>query len=268
MVFNETLVGLGLAGALLGLIFGSAINAMVWRLHNGKSWAKGRSVCTECGHVLAARDLIPVLSWLELRGKCRYCHKPFQDSPWVELTAMLVFAVSLVVLGVPETAAEGVRLVFWLVIAVMLLVLAVYDARWMILPNKVMLPLLMVAGAYTISLALLAGDWRVLVGPLEAAVLAGGGFWLLVWGSRGRAMGGGDIKLAAAMGLILGVQATMVAMLVAFNLGALVGLWLIATRRKSRRDHIPFGPFLVAGTFVAFWWGRDLVEWYFRINGL
>jgi prepilin signal peptidase PulO-like enzyme (type II secretory pathway) len=157
----------------------------------------------------------------------------------------------------------------------MLLVLAVYDLRWLILPDKVMLPMI---GVAVVFVAVMAGltewgwpatqAWRMLAGPLAAALVAGGGFYALVYLSKGRAMGGGDIKLAFAMGLILGLKGTAVALLVAFNAAAAVGIVLIVLKRRGRKDQIPFGPFLVGGTVVAFLWGQEIVDWYLRLNGL
>jgi prepilin signal peptidase PulO-like enzyme (type II secretory pathway) len=161
-----------------------------------------------------------------------------------------------------------VRLGFWLVALVMLIILAVYDARWLILPDKVTYPLIGVGLAYAVTMAVMIGSPVVLERALEAALLAGGGFWALVFFSRGRAMGGGDIKLAVAMGLLLGVKGTALALLVAFNVAALVGIGLIMAHRKGRRDQIPFGPFLVLGTVSAFWFCEPVVNWYLRVNGL
>ena len=254
-------------GVVLGLMVGSAINAFVWRLHEHKSWVHGRSQCTECGHQLSARDLIPVLSWLELKGRCRYCHKRFQDHPAVELVSAAAFGLSAFML-MPAGTVGLVRLVFWLAALTLLLILAVYDARWMILPDKVVLPLVAVALVYSITMAVLLRSPQMLVGPVMAGVLAAGAFLALVMVSRGRAMGGGDIKLALAMGLLLGLKGTALAMLVAFNSAAIVGIALMAMKRRGRKDQIPFGPFLVAGTVVAFLFGQDLVMWYFRANGL
>ncbi len=260
-------ISYGLVGVVFGLIFGSAINAMVWRLYVGRSWVRGRSECSECGHALHAKDLVPVVSWLLLGGKCRYCRKPITDHPVVELVTALVFGVSAYVLA-PVGVVAWVGLGFWLVMAVMLIVLAVYDARWMILPDKVMLPLIGVAAVYVATMSLLRHSPQVAIGALAAALVAGGGFYLLVAVTKGRAMGGGDIKLAFAMGLMLGVQGTAVALLVAFNVAAVVGVVMIATKVKGRRDQIPFGPYLVGGTMVAFLFGRELVGWYLRINGI
>jgi prepilin signal peptidase PulO-like enzyme (type II secretory pathway) len=254
---------------LLGLLFGSAINAMVWRLKVQRSWVKGRSECPDCGHVLAPKDLIPVFSYVSLGGKCRYCRAPIQDHPSVEVVTAAAFAVSAAVLLTgPVTVSNLVNLVFWLVILVMLIVLAVFDKRWMILPDKVMLPLILVAFAAGLTQAVMERAPELLANYLAAAVVAGGVFYAIVFFSKGKAMGGGDIKLAFAMGLILGLQNTAVAMLIAFNVAAIVGVTMIVTKKRSRKDLIPFGPFLVAATIVAYLFGDRIVDWYLRLNGL
>jgi prepilin signal peptidase PulO-like enzyme (type II secretory pathway) len=250
---------------LFGLLFGSAINAMVWRLNVGRSWVKGRSECPDCGHVLAAKDLVPVLSWLTLGGKCRYCRAPIKDHPLVELATGILFALSAYALWNQMPYWE---LGIWLVMLVMLIVLAVYDLRWMILPDKVMLPLIIVAFCYQIVVTVVTRSPELLVDSLVAAIAAGGVFYAIVFFSKGRAMGGGDIKLAFAMGLILGLANTAVAMLIAFNVAALVGIGLVVLKRRTRKDQIPFGPFLAGATIVAFLFGDRIVGWYLRLNGL
>ena len=252
--------------ALLGLVAGSAVNALVWRLYVGRSWVHGRSECPECGHKLAARDLVPVVSWLLLGGRCRYCHKPIKDHPAVELLTAVVFAVSAYV-AAPVTAAGWLRLGWWLAAAALLVAMAVYDARWMILPDKLTLPLMGLALGGDVVLALIQHSPRLLLGPVAAGLVVGVGFFALAAGSRGRAMGGGDIKLAAAMGLLLGIKGVLVALLVAFNVAAVVGLTLIVLRRRGRHDQIPFGPFLVLGTILAVWFTQPLVAWYLRLSG-
>jgi len=253
---------------LLGLMIGSAINAVVWRLYVGRKWTRGRSMCPDCEHQLAARDLVPVMSWLWLRGNCRYCHKHISwQYPVVELLTAVLFGLSAAVLA-PSTLGGFILLGFWLVILTLLIILAVYDARWLILPDTVMVPTIAVALVYVTAAALLTHSHQVALGAFEAAVVAGGGFWLLVMVTKGRAMGGGDVKLAFAMGLILGAQGTAVGLLVAFNTAALVGVVLIVSKLKGRKDQIPFGPYLVGGTIVAFLFARPIVDWYLRLNGL
>jgi leader peptidase (prepilin peptidase)/N-methyltransferase len=268
-MYNLVMFYVVLVSGLFGLLFGSAINAMVWRLYVGRSWVKGRSECPDCHHQLAARDLVPVFSWLALRGKCRYCRAPIKDHPLVELATAGLFALSVYAwLPRLQGPVDAVQLGFWLVMLVMLIILAVYDLRWMILPDKVTLPLIVVAFMYCLVLAAMNHAPGMLADHLAAAVLAGGAFYAIVFFSRGRAMGGGDIKLAFAMGLILGLSQTAVALLVAFNVAALVGIGLMVVRRRGRRDQIPFGPFLAGATVVAFLYGMPMIDWYLRLNGL
>jgi prepilin signal peptidase PulO-like enzyme (type II secretory pathway) len=256
-----------LVAGIFGLIFGSAINAVVWRLYVGRSWVRGRSECPDCGHTLAAKDLLPVVSWLALRGKCRYCRKPIKDHPAIELVTGVLFALSFYALH-PANNQEVVKLGFWFGILVLMIVLAVYDTRWMLLPDKVMLPLIGLALIYEVTISSMARSPHALLNALSAAILAGGVFYAIVFFSRGRAMGGGDIKLAFAMGLILGPRNTLVAMMVAFNVAAIIGIGMIVSRRKGRKDQISFGPFLVFGTVIAFLFGHQIIEWYLRLNGL
>jgi prepilin signal peptidase PulO-like enzyme (type II secretory pathway) len=256
-----------LIAAVFGLIFGSAINAVVWRLFVGRSWVHGRSECPDCGHKLAPKDLVPVISWLTLGGKCRYCRQPIKDHPWVELLTGILFALSFYSLQ-PVGSAGWIRFGFWLVLLLFMIVLAVYDARWLLLPDKVMLPLIGLAVLYQVVMAIASRSPHALINAVSAAILAGGIFYAIVLFSRGRAMGGGDIKLAFAMGLILGPRNTVVAMMVAFNVAAIVGICMIAMKRKGRRDQISFGPFLVLGTVVAFLYGHQIISWYLRLNGL
>lgn len=266
-MFTELQISYGLVGGLFGLLFGSAINAMVWRLKVGRSWAKGRSECPDCGHVLAAKDLVPVFSWLALKGKCRYCHEPIKDHPIVEVLTAILFGLSAAVLA-PISFIGYVQLVLWLMALVMLIVLAVYDARWMELPNKITLPLIGFGFVYAAGMAVVTKSPQVLYGAVIAGIVAFGGFWALVTATKGRGMGGGDIKLAGAMGLLLGIQGTAAAMLVAFNTAAIVGLVMIIMKHRARSTAIAFGPYLVGGTIVAFLWGRSIMEWYLRLSGV
>ncbi len=254
--------------ALYGLFIGSAINAYVWRLYVGKSWVKGRSMCPDCKHPLAGKDLVPVVSWLWLQGRCRYCKQRIHwQYPVVETLTAGLFGLSAAVL-MPVGLHAWIGFAFWLVILTLLLVMAVYDLRWMILPDKVMYPTIVITAGYVMYEAVITHSWLVLRGSVYAAVLAGGMFFFIAAVSRGRAMGGGDIKLAFMMGLLLGLKATALALLIAFNTAAIVGIMLIVFKLKRRRDHIPFGPFLVAGTVFAFLYGASIVKWYLKMNGI
>jgi prepilin signal peptidase PulO-like enzyme (type II secretory pathway) len=253
---------------LLGLLIGSAINAIVWRLHVEKSWVRGHSMCPDCEHPLAAKDLVPVFSWVFLRGRCRYCNQPIHwQYPVVELTTAALFGLSTAVLA-PDTAKGYILLAIWLWLLVQLLILAVYDLRWMLLPDKVIFPAIGVALAQLVLLAAWSGSYHVWLGPLLAALLAGGGFWILASVANGKLMGGGDVKLVVLMGLILGMQRTALALFIGFDTAAIVGIALILTHRRKKSDYLPFGPFLIAGTIVAFLYGAQIIHWYLNINAL
>jgi leader peptidase (prepilin peptidase) / N-methyltransferase len=268
--------------ALLGLLIGSLVNAVVWRLHEQSSARKsksgksdklsivsGRSMCPKCRHQLAAIDLIPVLSWLSLRGRCRYCRTPISvQYPMVELAMAVLYALlGFSLTQVPLSLVAWFEIAFWLYFLAVLAILAVYDWKWYILPDAVLLPAIVVGMIRLGALVALGYPLEFAVWALLAALVAGGSFYALVAVSRGKWMGGGDIKLVFLMGLILGGAKLVVALMIAFNAGAIVGLLLIALKRKNRNDHIPFGPFLVGGTIIALLYGQVIVDWYVKLNG-
>jgi prepilin signal peptidase PulO-like enzyme (type II secretory pathway) len=254
--------------AVLGLVTGSFLNVVILRLHAGKDFTKGRSSCPKCGHVLSPLELVPIISWLALRGRCRACGKRISiQYPLVELLTAILFVLAYITHPF-GTYGELLELLLWLYVLGSLIVLAVYDIRWYLLPDKILLPLLIPAGAILLGEALIVHAPRVAIGPVLAAVAFGGSFFLLATISKGRWMGGGDIKLAIVMGLLLGLQKTALAMLIAFVSAAIIGLILIGAKRKTRQDVIPFGPFLIGGTVIAYLFGHSLIAWYGTQLGL
>lgn len=248
-----------------GSVLGSFINAASWRLHEGKDWIRGRSQCVHCGHTLAGRDLVPVVSWLWLAGRCRYCGQPISRRyPIVELITGAIFVWSFLVWDF-SPALAGLALVVWLAMAIGLILLADYDLRWMILPDKILLPLIGLAIIQLIVFSALEQSVIKLVDALGAATLAGLFFYGLFAYSHGRWLGGGDVKLVFLMGLVLGLVNTMIALLIAFNAAALLSVALIAIGRMSRKDYIPFGPFLIGGSIIAMLHGAQLFDIYSRM---
>ena len=255
---------------LYGLVIGSFVNALVWRIHERKGIAHGeRSECTHCHHTLAAKDLVPVLSWLWLRGKCRYCHKAIsRQYPAVELLTAFLFALSYLQLA-PVGIAGWFGLIVWLIVVAAFVALAVYDLRWLILPDKIVLPTFaIVAFGLFVEATVLGLSWGTVGRHALAALALGAAFYALASLAGGKLMGGGDVKLGALMGLILGLRATLLATLLAFNLAAIVGITLILLRLRKRTDYIAFGPFLIIGTIIAFLFGHGIIAWYLRLNGL
>lgn len=247
---------------IFGLLFGSFINAWVWRVKTKRPILNDRSMCPNCKHRLAARDLVPVFSWLWLRGRCRYCKKPISiQYPFVELLTALLFSISFLVFA-PEGTEAWLLFALWLGQLTVLIALSVYDLRWMILPNKM---LLVLTGFATLQIALkiyVSQSSQPLADAAVGALVAGGFFYLLFALSKGKWMGGGDVKLAFVMGLILGLRDVLIALMIGFNVAAIISVGLIASKRLSRKSLIPFGPFLILGTVLASLWGEDIFIWY------
>lgn len=264
---------------LLGLCFGSFVEATSWRLHEQSrkqkrskkqqrdlSITQGRSMCAHCKHQLAWYDLIPLVSWLSLGGKCRYCRRPIGwHAPLLELVTAGLFVLSYVSWpfvfgGLLEWVAFGL----WLVIVTLFVLLTVYDLRWMLLPDRAVFPLQAVAGLYACVRLIDNGINLGGVALLAGAVGIGAGlFWVLYQVSRGAWIGGGDVKLGVALGLLAGdpLYAALI-LFVASLLGTFVGVPAMIASRSRKQLKIPFGPFLIAGTIIVVLFGNSLVNWY------
>ncbi len=251
---------------VLGLCFGSFINALVWRLKNNRNWVSERSECTHCHHVLAPLDLIPVVSWLLLRGKCHYCHKPIEDTPWTEVIMGTLFVGSYLFWPTQlHLWYQWADFGLWLVFLVFLGALLLYDLRWYLLPDKLIYPLI----ALGLVDGLLRAVWLQHLSPLETVTgLAFGllpiaGFYgLLYAASRGRWIGFGDVKLGAFMGLVLGWQGALLVLFLGNVIGTLVILPGLMSKTLNRQSRIPFGPFLIVGFITTGLFGNYLINWY------
>ncbi|MDB5184307.1 MAG: putative Prepilin peptidase [Candidatus Saccharibacteria bacterium] len=266
---------------LLGLCFGSFTNAFVWRIHEqeaeqGKkrpnkqrladlSISKGRSMCPHCGHELGALDLVPVLSWLSLGGKCRYCRTPISwQYPVVELATTLLFVISW--LGWPY-AVQGLQIAafgVWLVVLIGLMALTVYDFRWMLLPNRIVFPLYGVAGVFAlINIIGAARPLHALLMTILAVALGGGVFYVLFQVSDGTWIGGGDVKLGWLLGLVVGrPPLSFLFIFAAALLGTIASVPLIVKEGIRPKRVIPFGPFLIAGAIISLLYGQSILDWY------
>lgn len=250
--------------ALLGLVLGSFVNAFVWRLHEKRNWTTERSECTHCHHQLAAKDLVPVFSWLMLKGKCRYCGKPIEDSPLVELALGAVFVLSYLLWPIPF-AGDGLLLFgFWLVFLTAFAILTLYDLRWFLLPNKVVFPLIGLAVAQlACQLIFFDASWRDVLGAALGVCIVSGTFYALFVLSRGTWIGFGDVKLGIVLGILAGGPfAALLLLFLASVLGTLYALPQVFLGKASRKSHIPFGPFLLAAMVVVQLYGPSIIGWY------
>lgn len=252
---------------LLGLCLGSFVNALVWRLQNGKDWVGGRSQCVACGHRLAPRDLVPVVSWLALRGRCRYCQKSISvQYPVVESTMAAVFVISY--LWWPEDPGvngQWLLLGTWLVASVGLMALAVYDWQTKLLPSGLVYVTAAAAIAGRIAYILVyATDKPVQIRDWAAAVAVAAGIFVLIYiVSSGRLIGAGDVRLGLATGTLLATPADAILMIFfASVLGTMFALPGLIRRTKNFRTELPYGPFLITATMIAILFGPAITSWY------
>jgi leader peptidase (prepilin peptidase) / N-methyltransferase len=238
--------------ALGGLIVGSFLNVVVYRLPRGESLIHPRSRCPSCATQLRAVDNVPVVSWLALRGRCHHCGAPVSARyPLVELTTGVLYAAVVV------TQDDAVRIVLGLLLVTALVPITLIDLDHRIIPNRITGP---AAIAALIAIAALDADFLV-----EAAIaaVAGGGFFFVAAILYPRGMGMGDVKLAGLLGLYLG-RAVAPAILIALIAGVVLGAAIIARKgaKEGRKTAVPFGPFLALGGMVAFFVGNELVDVY------
>lgn len=247
------------AAGLAGLCVGPFLNVVIHRVPRRESVVRPRSRCTGCGTPLAERDNVPVLSWLLLRGRCRTCGMSISARyPLVELATGALFASAALRFG-----AAWVLPAYCAFFAVLLAV-AVIDLEHFIVPNRIVFPTLLASVPLLAVVALVDGAWGDLATALVGAVAASGGL-LLIHLIHPKGMGMGDVKLALVLGLFLGwldLAHVALGLFLGFFLGAVGGVLLIALRLRSRRDHVPFAPFLAGGALVAVLVGNPLLDWY------
>ena len=227
----------------------------------------GRSMCTHCGHQLAVIDLVPVLSYVWLRGKCRYCHKPIEDTPIAEILVPVLFGLSYLwwPYGFNTVWSMGSVLFYiWLVFLVGFVVLALYDLRWFILPDKVIFPLIGLAALELAAMVLVFdGGWAVLLDAAWGVLCLAGLFWFLYVISRGKWIGFGDVKLAIILGILVGGPLDAILVLfIASLLGSVIALPMLIQGKATAKTRLPFGPLLLAGTVAVMLFGGYMTAWY------
>ena len=240
---------------IIGLSFGSFASVIIHRLHTKEGgWVTGRSKCPQCKHVLGARDLIPLFSYLINRCKCHYCKKKISSFyPLLELSMGGGFLLTTWLIGFENP----LLLIYYLVITFVFVTISFYDILFQEIPDEISLP--------TIALAGLVGffghlhSWDSLLIGLMVPVLF---FGILFVASNGRWLGGGDVRIGAIMGFVLGWPNILIGLFLAYLLGSIVSVVGLLTKKLSRKSAIPFGPFLFLGTYIAMFWGQDILGWY------
>jgi leader peptidase (prepilin peptidase) / N-methyltransferase len=243
-----------------GLVFGSFLTVVVYRVPRGESLVRPRSHCPECGTQIRAVDNVPVVSWLLLRGRCHACGARISaEYPVTELATGVLFA------GVAFRYHDPWAIVLLAPFCGMLLALSVIDARTKKLPNRLVYPSLLISAAYLVVARVFGADVDLVRSAIGLLTLGGG--LLLVALVVPRGMGMGDVKLGALIGLVLGAQGlgpvgvAAGAGVLLGGLGAIVAL----IRGASRKQALPFGPFLAAGAVIAVFAGHELAGRYLEL---
>jgi leader peptidase (prepilin peptidase) / N-methyltransferase len=273
---------------IFGIAIGSFLNVCIYRVPLNQSIVKPRSHCPKCNHLIAWYDNIPLLSYLILRGKCRYCKVPISIRYFiVEFITGVLF-----VLIVRQFQMINFASMTYLIVVSSLIALSFIDLDHFILPDVITYPLLILGLIISIILSYvpntgflinhwMSGPFSVNSGRLYPfynagfGMLVGGGILLLIgtiakWILKKEAMGGGDVKLLAAMGTFIGYKLVLLTLILASFVGSIIGAVILIQVKKKEKEatsfghYIPFGPYLAIGAVIALIWGNDLINWYFN----
>ncbi|MEM6998010.1 MAG: prepilin peptidase [Patescibacteria group bacterium] len=250
---------------ILGLVMGSFVSAFVDRIHDGRDWVRGRSECDSCKTTLGSRDLIPLLSWLLNRGRCRHCKSKVSiQYPLLELTTAGLFITIYAFWPFELSGFEYSRLVFWLVTIVGFVALSLYDIKWLLLPNKILYPLIALTVAFiTVEAAFFDGGTELVRDSVLGLLACGGVFYILFQVSSGKWIGGGDVKLGFLLGLLLAdPYKSLLVILLSSIIGILIALPGLLLKKMGPKTQMPYGPALMLATVIVFLWGEQLINWY------
>ena len=253
-----------IGAAVLGLIVGSFLNVVIYRVPAGESVVSPPSKCPHCGHAIRNRHNVPVLGWLVLRGRCADCGSAISPRyPIIEAVTAALFVVLTLHVGTLHWALPA-----YLYFAAIGVALAMIDFDHQRLPDKIVLPSCLVVAALLAVGAAVAHDWW----PFQRALIGGVALYALFFAiafAKPGAMGFGDVKLSAIIGGVLAYLswgALAVGAFGGFLLGAVVGVALIAADRGDRKARVPFGPFMIAGALGAIYVGAPVAHWYSHLT--
>ena len=245
---------------IFGAVVGSFLNVVILRLNTGQSVVSGRSKCFTCAKKLKWYELLPIVSFVFLRGKCSACKAKISwQYPFVETITGIIFVLLF------QQSQNIFGFGFWILIFSVLIIIAIYDYHHQIIPNLFVwiFNILAFLGLFRISdFGFRIFNWNNL---LAGFILFA--FFALLWGvSRSRWMGFGDAKLALGIGWLLGITKGIVAITLAFWIGAIVGVLLIYLNKSKYglKSSIAFGPFMILGTAISFFWGEKIIGFLFR----
>jgi leader peptidase (prepilin peptidase)/N-methyltransferase len=241
---------------ILGLIVGSFSNVCIYRIPKNESIIYPASHCPKCRSKIKPVDNIPLLSYILLKGRCRNCKSKISiQYPIVELLTGLTYLIIYLTYGL------SIQSLIYIILSSALIIIAFIDLNEQIVPDVISLPGIVIGFILSFFVPYISFVNSAL------GVFVGGGIILII-GTVGsvifkkEAMGGGDVKLAAMIGAFLGWRYITISLFLGFFLGALAGIFLIMSKIKSREDAVPFGPFIVLGSFITLLWGEKIISWY------
>ncbi len=280
----------GLPGFITGTVLGSLAKALADRsLKNKSFW--GRSYCPKCKHKLAWYDLFPIASYIFLKGRCRYCHKKIGTQ-----YLLVEVIMGLLIAYLFNQSFFNFDLVFKTFFITILAILFLTDLKKMLIPDRIVKPAILIGAVslfavtiykigylyYYLSLTPVGQKLlppyseyfyrhafltaQPLIGSILMGFAIGGFFWSLIIITRGKGMGGGDVKLGAFIGIMLGFPMAMLAIILSFLIGAIFSIGLLVAGRKHFGQVIPFGPFLVLGSLITLFWGSEILNWYLHLG--
>lgn len=235
------------------LLIGSFLNVCICRIPNDQSIAFPPSHCTSCEHRLGAMDLIPLLSFVFLRGKCRYCKSTISIKyPLVELTNALFYMLLYLKFGLT------LEYISYAILSSILIIIFFIDLDHQIIPDSLVIAILVIS-----ILPIARSSFSFILSHIYG-LLFGGGLFLIIAVVTNGAMGGGDIKLMGALGLFFGLNKIIFITVISFILGAVISVILISVKLKSRKDYIPFGPFIAVATLICIFYYMPIVNLYIK----
>ena len=248
----------GLFFFFIGLVIGSFLNSVLYRFRTKRKITFSRSVCPKCNHPLLWYDLIPLVSFLLLSGKCRYCGAKISwQYPIIEFITGLLFFLNFICF-----CNQSDLLFLSLFVGPVLVLIFVWDLKHKIIPDE-----FIIAGLVPLCIWLIwkfvSKDFLIVYKSLNGALLMSGFFLLLYLISRGRWIGFGDVKLGVLLGLYLGFSKSLLALFLSYLLGGIISIGLVALKKKSLKSEIPFAPFLILGSFISLFWGDYLFFYLF-----
>ncbi|MDF2698522.1 MAG: prepilin peptidase [Haloplasmataceae bacterium] len=253
---------------IVGACFGSFYNVVGLRITEGKSIVRPGSCCPKCGHEIKGWELIPIFSYFLLGGKCRMCKTRISTKYMIfELVTALLFVYSYLMLGL------SMELIVALLVVSLFVIISVSDLEYMIIEDIILVIFLVLLVMSRLFIDLPPNFTTFSLHPILESLIGGiFGFGLLYWiGFIGQivynkeVMGGGDIKLYGILGIVLGFKLTLLSLFLASLLGSFVGLVFIKTKVIKKDTPVPFGPFICLASLISYFYGPELISWYFNL---